>query len=271
MSERPTDPTKNTAVRERIRELVRIALKEASPSAQPPAGSPPSAVEHRPQHVVVNSLRERSESWERDESAKSLITELDLRGLDDGARVRVAQNAKFTPLAQDIIKERSLELIVKVDRGEPIKARSVAIGADHGGFSAKEQLKTWLETLGLAVIDLGTHSTDAVDYPDLAHAVASAVNDRRADVGIVIDGAGIGSAMAANKVPGVRAAACYNAALARNAREHNGANVLSLGSGQNTIDDMRSIVEAFLTTELTEDRHRRRVEKIGSIQQRYSK
>ncbi len=272
MSERPTDPTKNTAARERIRELVRIALKEASPPAKPPSASPPSAVEHRPQHVVVNSLRERSErSWERDESAKSLLTELDLRGLDDGARVRVAQNAKFTPLAQDIIKERSLELIVKVDRGEPIKARSVAVGADHGGFSAKEQLKTWLETLGLAVIDLGTHSTEAVDYPDLAHAVASAVNDRRADVGIVIDGAGIGSAMAANKVPGVRAAACYNAALARNAREHNGANVLSLGSGQNTIDEMRSIVEAFLTTELTEERHRRRVEKIGSIQQRYSK
>ena len=133
----------------------------------------------------------------------------------------------------------------------------------------KEQLKGWLGEIGLQVRDFGTTSTDAVDYPDFAHAVAKAVSGRQVDAGILIDGAGIGSAMVANKVPGVRAAACYSTALATNSREHNGANVLTLGSGQITLDEAKAIIEAFVTTEISEDRHKKRVDKIDSIDRSY--
>ena len=114
-------------------------------------------------------------------------------------------------------------------------------------------------------------SVFAVDYPDFAHAVAKAVCSKQADIGLLIDGAGIGSAMAANKVPGVRAAACYSVALAKNSREHNSANVLSLGSGQNSFEEVKAIVEAFVTSEISEDRHKHRVGKIDSIDREYRK
>jgi len=152
-----------------------------------------------------------------------------------------------------------------------LKANSVGIGADHGGYALKEQLKTFLEQLGLQVRDFGTNSDQAVDYPDFAHAVARSVAAKHVDVGIVIDGAGIGSAMAANKVSGVRAAACYSPALARNSREHNGANLLTLGSSQSSFDEAKEIVRAFITTELTEERHKRRVSKIDGIEMEYKR
>ena len=117
--------------------------------------------------------------------------------------------------------------------------------------------------------DFGTNSSDAVDYPDYAHEVGRAVRDGAADVGILVDGAGIGSAMAANKVVGVRAAACYSPALARNSREHNGANVLTLGSGQTSEAEAIAILDAFVTTEISEDRHKKRVGKIDSIDRQY--
>jgi RpiB/LacA/LacB family sugar-phosphate isomerase len=132
-------------------------------------------------------------------------------------------------------------------------------------------LKTYLSDLGVKVRDFGTNSTDAVDYPDFAHAVATAVGSKHVDAGIIIDGAGIGSAMAANKVPGVRAAACYSTVLAKNSREHNGANVLTLGSGQNSFDEVKEIVHSFATTKLSEERHARRVEKIDAIERQYRK
>lgn len=252
--------TENT--REKVRALVREVLKNV----------PTEPETHEPEHVIVNSLRETAtREFDRDESSKSLITEDDLRGLDHGARLRVAQNAKFTPLASDIVGEKQIVLIRKESRHVSLKVKTVAIGADHGGFAMKEQLKSFLEELGLSVRDFGTKSTDAVDYPDFAHAVAKAVSGNQADAGILIDGAGIGSAMTANKIPGVRAAACYNAALAKNSREHNGANVLTLGSGQNSLDEVKAIVEAFVTTELWEERHRRRVNKIDSIESEYRK
>lgn len=223
-----------------------------------------------PEHVVVNSLREMHErEWDRDESAKSLLTEDDLRGLDEGSRLRIAANAKFTSLADDIVKQKRIALIRKQPRQSASKVRSVAIGADHGGFKTKESIKDMLTDLGLTVRDFGTNSEDAVDYPDLAHAVARSVASKQVDVGIIVDGAGIGSAMTANKVPGVRAAACYSPALAKNSREHNGANVLTLGSGQNSLEEIRSIIEAFISTELSEERHQRRVGKIDSIDRSY--
>jgi ribose 5-phosphate isomerase B len=250
--------------RERVRELVRQVLKDTPVEAE--------ANKETVEHFVVNSLRnDANKEFDRDESAKDLITEDDLRGLGIGAKIRVAEKAKFTPLAIDLIQERGIELIRKTSRRGSIKVRSVAIGCDHGGFEMKEELKSFLNELGLNVRDFGTNSKDAVDYPDFAHAVAVAVSNRNTDVGIIIDGAGIGSAMTANKVPNVRAAACYNVALAKNSREHNGANVLTLGSGQNKFAEIKEIVEAWLSSEISEDRHKKRVGKIDAIERQYSR
>ncbi len=144
----------------------------------------------------------------------------------------------------------------------------LAIGSDHGGFELKEQLRDYLKGRGHDVADCGTHSKDAVDYPRIAGDVATRVAAGSADFGIVIDGAGIGSAMAANKVPGVLAAACYSEALARNAREHNDANILTLGAGQTTLAQAQVIADVFLGTECTADRHRARVRLIKDIEKR---
>jgi ribose 5-phosphate isomerase B len=220
--------------------------------------------------VVVNSLQEKlGREFDRDESSKTLLTEDDLRGLEPGARLRVAENVRLTPLAADIIADLKIELLRKQPRKSTAKVRSVAVGADHGGFKMKEQLKAFLTDLGLQVRDFGTDSEDAVDYPDLAHAVAKSVSGRQVDIGIIIDGAGIGSAMTANKVPNVRAAACYSPALAKNSREHNGANVLTLGAGQNSFDEVKAIVEAFISTKISEERHKKRVGKIDNIEKQY--
>lgn len=250
--------------RERVRELVKQVL--ASVPAEP------ESTETLPTHFVVNSLKgEVGKEFDRDESAKNLITEDDLRGLNFGAKVRVAENVKFTPLASDIIREKQFELIKKSERSSSSKVKSIAIGCDHGGFPTKEELKNFLSGLGFRVQDFGTNSTEAVDYPDFAHAVAVAVSNKNCDVGIIIDGAGIGSAMTANKVPNVRAAACYSVVLAKNSREHNGANVLTLGSGQNNLSEIKEIVTAWLGADLTEERHKKRVGKIDNIEKQYKK
>ena len=205
----------------------------------------------------------------RDESAKLVITEDDVRGLEQGAVLRLAENAKLTPLAADIVNERGIEIVRRIPRSGSKQQKTIAVGADHGGYAMKEELKALLNELGHRVHDFGTNSESAVDYPDFAHAVARAVADSSAEVGIMIDGAGVGSAMTANKVPGVRAAACYSVDVARNSREHNDANVLTLGSKTISSAEMREIVRAWLSTDLTEDRHRKRVRKIEAIERQY--
>ncbi len=142
----------------------------------------------------------------------------------------------------------------------------VAVGADHGGYDLKQQLIEHLKALGHAVEDCGTHGKDPADYPVFAEAVAKRVAAGAADFGIVVDGAGIGSAMAANKVPGVLAAACYSEALARNAREHNDANVLTLGAAHVDAPTALRIADAFLAGSCTIDRHRARVRLIREIE-----
>jgi len=146
---------------------------------------------------------------------------------------------------------------------------TLAIGADHGGFHLKERLAADLRDRGYTLHDCGTHSTDSVDYPDIAHAVAREVATGAAQAGIVIDGAGIGSAIAANKVPGVRAATCWDISSARNSREHNHANVLALGAGLLGENLARDVMNAWLATALGPDRHARRVAKIDELEQRY--
>lgn len=254
------------ATRDRVRALVRDVLNKAMPeptseSSPKPAGSSPP----------LNLSPTNSPAVTRDESAKLVITEDDVRGLGRGAVLRIAENARLTPLASDIVNDRGIEVVRRVPRSGLKKVRTVAVGSDHGGYAMKEELKKFLAGLGHRVHDFGTNSESAVDYPDFAHAVARAVSDGSAEAGIVIDGAGVGSAITANKVPGVRAAACYSIEVARNSREHNGANVLTLGSKTITNDQMREIVRAWLSTDLTEERHRKRVGKIEAIERQYQR
>lgn len=143
---------------------------------------------------------------------------------------------------------------------------AIAMGSDHGGYLLKEKLKKFLAGRGYQIEDVGTHSKESVDYPVFAAAVARKVASGECDRGIVIDGAGIGSCMAANKIPGVRAAMCYDAATARNSREHNDANVLTLGAGMIGWETSRQIVDIWLNTECAAERHRRRVRQIMQLE-----
>lgn len=155
------------------------------------------------------------------------------------------------------------------ERTSAARGRTIAIGADHGGFSLKEKLRSHLTDQGYEVTDCGTHSTDAVDYPDLAHAVAAKVAGGACRFGVIVDGAGIGSAMVANKVPGVRAALCYDVSSARNSREHNHANVLTLGAGLVGENLARQVLDTWLATDWGPGRHAQRVEKIDEVEARY--
>jgi ribose 5-phosphate isomerase B len=202
-----------------------------------------------------------------------------MAAIESGGRLAVPPGAHVTPLARQIALERHITLIdaAPADTSASPHAKSapasrvVAIGADHGGLALKDALRAYLEELGYTTVDCGTYSTDPVDYPDYALAVAEWVSSGRAWRGIVVDGAGIGSCMAANKVPGVRAALCYDQASAVNSREHNDANVLTLGAGLIGSVLARQIVKTWLETEFGGGRHARRVDKITAIEKRFSK
>lgn len=150
-------------------------------------------------------------------------------------------------------------------------ARVVAIGADHGGFDLKENLRAYIAELGYDVRDMGTYNKNAVDYPEFAHAVAKLVGSGKAWRGIMIDGAGIGSCIVANKVPGVRAGLAYDISSASNSREHNDTNVLTLGAGLIGVNLARQIVKTWLTTDFGGGRHAPRVEKIMAVEKQYLK
>ena len=199
---------------------------------------------------------------------RSVVTSEDVLAVPEGGEVQASPGAVVTPWARETAATRGVRIVQAGTRqGRPV----VALGADHGGFALKERIKQLLSERGYTSIDHGTHSNEAVDYPDLAAAVAESVSTGRARFGIVVDGAGIGSAIAAGKVPGVRAATCHDVAAARNAREHNDANVLSLGAGYVDTDALPEIVETFLTRECKEERHLRRVAKIDQIEARYKR
>lgn len=215
----------------------------------------------------LNTQQVYNDSAMADLTDRSLITEDDIRTVAVGSTLQIAEKALVTPLAIDVARERHITLQrVSSTKGPNARhSRKIAIGADHGGFEMKEALKRVLEEFGCDYQDVGTNSTAAVDYPDFAQAVALAVSRHTCDLGIMIDGAGIGSCMVANKIPGIRAAMCYDEASARNSREHNGANVLTLGGKMISNEKMRDIVGVWLSTELTEERHRRRVAKIDAL------
>ncbi len=180
--------------------------------------------------------------------------------------ILVDENTIITPYARDRAKELQVALVKTAEKNEnnlsQSEVRTVVLGADHGGFALKEELKRDLQEKGYKVIDVGTENDSPCDYPDFAFKVAETVARRQADRGIMIDSVGIGSAMAANRVPGVLAAKCNNVVEAKSAREHNYANVLTLGAKIIGSQLAREIVQAFLTTPGGAERHQRRVNKI---------
>jgi ribose 5-phosphate isomerase B len=207
---------------------------------------------------------------------RSVVTAEDVSQAEPGTEMQVPSASLVTPLARQVAMERGVTFTpatsdIAADQSAYAPGRVVAIGCDHGGFEMKEQLKTYLVEMGYHPMDCGTHSKESVDYPDFAFAVARQVADGSAFRGIIIDGAGIGSCMAANKIPGVRAAMCYDQATAVNSREHNNANVLTLGAGLIGHNLARQIVNTWLKTDFGGGRHGRRVNKITEIEQRYLK
>jgi ribose 5-phosphate isomerase B len=195
--------------------------------------------------------------------------------LDRGSTVTLKRGGHVTPLAQDTLRDRRVTVLrdgqstaSEAALAPKADIRTVAIASDHVGVTMRQALMTLLRGRGLAVNDLGTHTTDSVDYPDMAAAAARLVASGEADAGIVIDGAGIGSAIAANKIAGVRAVMATTDTIARYSREHNGANVLTLGSNLLTLDEARAIVVAWLTTPMREPRYIRRLAKIKDLETR---
>ena len=204
-----------------------------------------------------------------------IITEADARVLPVGETVQLAKGGHVTPLAQDTLRERRVTVVS--DEAVPADAaalapkaevKTVTIGSDHTGIALRKTLVAFLRGRGLAVVDVGTDSTAAVDYPDIAEAVARPVARGEADAGIVIDGAGIGSAIAANKIDGIRAVMATTETIARYSREHNGANVLSLGATLMTADEAKTIVTTWISTPMREPRYMRRLTKISALERR---
>jgi ribose 5-phosphate isomerase B len=203
-----------------------------------------------------------------------IVTEADARVLEYGSTIALATGGHVTPLAQDTLRARRITVVKDgadpdlAALAPPAAIKTVAVAGDHTSLALKAFLVDHLRKKGLAAHDLGTSSTDTVDYPDTAAAAAVQVARGEADAGVVIDGAGLGSCIAANKVAGVRAAMCTNETLARYARQHNGANVLALGSTLVSTAEAAAILDVFLETPMREARYIRRLAKIQALEAR---
>jgi len=204
-----------------------------------------------------------------------IITEADARTLARGETVILTARGHITPLAQDTLRDRRVTVVGEgsiapedASLAPPAEVRTIAIASDHTGIALRKTLVGLLRGRGLSVADLGTESAEPVDYPDVAAAVANLVARGEADAGIVIDGAGIGSAIAANKIHGIRAAMATTETIARYAREHTGANVLTLGATLVTPDEAAAIVSAWLGAVMREPRYIRRLAKIRDLERR---
>jgi ribose 5-phosphate isomerase B len=207
-----------------------------------------------------------------------IITEADARQIERGATVELAKGGHVTPLAQDTLRERRVTVVpagsvdpsLPADLAPRSPVRRVAIASDHTGVAMRKAIVQHLRSRGLAVDDLGVEGGTAVDYPDTAAAVARAVARGEADAGIVIDGAGIGSAIAANKVRGIRAAMVTDETIARYSREHNGTNVMTLGSTLLAGADVAiRLVDVWLGTPMTEARYIRRLLKVRRLEETF--
>lgn len=205
-----------------------------------------------------------------------IITEADARMLAHGTTIRLARHGHVTPLAADTLRARRITVVrddgvasgAVAALAPPADIRRLVIGSDHTGIALRRRLVAWCRGRGLAVAEVGAPDATPVDYPDVAAAVAAPVARGEADAGIVIDGAGLGSAIAANKVRRIRAAMCSNQTLARYARAHNGANVLALGATLVSPEEALAIVETFLSTPMTEARYIARLAKVTQLEDR---
>ena len=204
-----------------------------------------------------------------------IITEADARILPMGETVQLAKGGHVTPLAQDTLRERRITVVADGTASAEAMAlvpkaeiTIITIGSDHTAIALRKALVVFLRGRGIAVVDVGTESTESVDYPDIAEAVARPVARGEADAGIVIDGAGIGSSIAANKIAGIRAVMATTETIARYSREHNGANVLALGSSLLTADEAKAIVTTWISTAMREPRYIRRLTKISALERR---
>ena len=264
-------------VRSMVRRVVYRTLGKSQPSPDSPASYAKKPVVKPATDSQPNRLQPKSATELR---IKRLVSESDVASVERDGVLEIQAGALVTPLARQAALERSVELRSHSTKngGEssgmrrssaPASQEIVAIGADHGGYELKESLKHSLIEWGYELVDCGTVGAESVDYPDYALAVAQMVANGSAWLGVMIDGAGIGSCMTANKVPGVRASMCYDQATAVNSREHNNANLLTLGAGLIGGGLARSILKTWLETPFAGGRHAKRVDKIGDIERRY--
>src|SRR5262245_24198278 len=206
-----------------------------------------------------------------------IITEADARQIERGSTVELAKGGHVTPLAADTLRERRVTVVpagsvdpaIPADLAPKAEIRRVAIASDHTGVKLRNAIVQHLRSRGLAVDDLGVDGSSPVDYPDTAAAVGRVVARGEADAGIVIDSAGIGSAIAANKIRGVRAAMVTDATIARYSREHNGTNVMTLGSTLLQASEAITIVDVWLSTPMKESRYIRRLLKIRRLEESF--
>ena len=224
--------------------------------------------------------------------SKTILTERDIvNAVKEGKKTLFADgNTVITPSAMDKAKELKLQFTdtkESPDQSRPVKAaesstaattssadvgsKLIVIGSDHGGFQTKEMLKKYLTEIGYRTLDIGTNSEEPCDYPDYAYAVARVVAKGEAWRGIMIDATGVASSIVCNKVPGVRAAACFNEFVAKSSREHNDANVLTLGAKVLGTELIKSIVKIWLETWFGGGRHKKRVDKISDVEKRFTK
>ncbi|MBI4536016.1 MAG: ribose 5-phosphate isomerase B [Ignavibacteriae bacterium] len=219
--------------------------------------------------------------------SRPLVTERDVYSLlaSGGKRLEVLPGSVITSLAKDTavlhgvqiiespsLKESALSTPTNLESPQPnadaFSKRTVVFGSDHGGYQLKEILKKHAMDLGFQIVDIGTSNEEPCDYPDFAYAVARTVSSGNAWRGVMIDGAGIGSCVVANKVPGIRAACCHNEFVARNSREHNDTNVLTLGSRVTGSEVCKEILKVWLETWFSGGRHKKRVDKISEVENR---
>lgn len=214
--------------------------------------------------------------------SKQVVTEQTIKTLiGKGAKtLEIEKGAIITTLAAELAKSEGISIVDSPSRSQQgdVKAPSakksdgiVAFGSDHGGFQLKEMLREYCASLGYSIADVGTHSEEPCDYPDFAYATAIMVAEGKAWRGVMIDGAGIGSCVVANKIPGIRAACCHNEFVARNAREHNDTNVLTLGSRVVGSEVCKAIMKTWLETPFGGGRHKLRVDKILDVERRFLK
>ncbi len=280
----------STPTRSEIRQAVRTVLERTLAGAAPAlaSGPPPAAPTVLAVPVpgagapapVTTAIGASAPA-----AIRGLVSGDDVRGAGRGGVLRVAPGALITPLARDLADELGVRIeesgssaavaaTVAEDPAPDVPsaraitpgAGAIALGADHGGFELKELIKTRLAARGHAIADLGTTSKESCDYPDFAAAVGRAVALGEAVCGIMVDGAGVGSSIVCNKVPGVRATSCHDAFTAKNSRQHNHANVLCLGSNVVAGDEALGVVEAFLQTPWGGGRYARRCAKVDAIE-----